>query len=110
MIFVSALVLIALYGWSLPAVVDYVAFMKVEHTAYLKIRFDWLYSIYVVFAVAVIVRYLWLAWSALTGTSVRRIRSDQGGVGRMNLASPFSLAHRRDHGALACWACRSATP
>ena len=29
--------------------------MKVEKTAYLKIRFDWLYSIYVVFVVAVIV-------------------------------------------------------
>ena len=40
--------------------------MQVEHTAYLKIRFDWLYSIYVVFAVATIARYLWLAWSALT--------------------------------------------
>ena len=31
--------------------------MKVEKTAYLKIRFDWLFSIYVVFAVAVLVRY-----------------------------------------------------
>ena len=40
--------------------------MRVEHTAYLKIRFDWLYSIYVIFAVATIARYLWLAWSALT--------------------------------------------
>ena len=27
--------------------------MKVESTSYLKIRFDWLFSIYVVFAVAV---------------------------------------------------------
>ena len=41
--------------------------MKVEKTAYLKIRFDWLFSIYVVFVVAVIVRYLWLAWQALRG-------------------------------------------
>ena len=41
-----------LFGISLPAVIDYVTFMKVERTAYLGIRFDWLYSIYVVFAVA----------------------------------------------------------
>ena len=31
--------------------VDYVTFMKVERTAYLNIRFDWLFSIYVIFAV-----------------------------------------------------------
>jgi len=66
MIFVSAIALIALYAWSFPAVVDYVAFMRVEHTAYLKIRFDWLYVIYVIFVIAIIGRYLWLAWSALT--------------------------------------------
>ena len=67
MFLIAAVALIVLYGFSLPAVVDYVTFMRVEHTAYLKIRFDWLYSIYVVFAVATIVRYLWLAWSAMHG-------------------------------------------
>jgi TRAP-type C4-dicarboxylate transport system permease small subunit len=66
---ITALALVALYGTSLPAVVDYVTFMKVEKTAYLKIRFDWLYSIYVVFVVAVIIRYLWLAWQALRGVA-----------------------------------------
>lgn len=67
MFLVSALSLVALYAISLPAVVDYVTFMKVEKTAYLKIRFDWLFSIYVVFVVAVIVRYLWLGWRAIVG-------------------------------------------
>jgi C4-dicarboxylate transporter, DctQ subunit len=43
-----------LYAASLPATYDYVTFMKVERTSYLKIRFDWLYSIYLIFAVAVI--------------------------------------------------------
>lgn len=60
MVVVGGLSLVALYLVSLPAVVDYVTFMKVQSTAYLKIRFDYLYSIYVVFAVAVIVRYGWL--------------------------------------------------
>lgn len=64
---VAALALVVLYAVSLPAVVDYVAFMRVEKTAYLKIRFDWLYSIYVVFAVATILRYVWLAWDAMRG-------------------------------------------
>jgi hypothetical protein len=51
---------VALYAVSLPATIDYVRFMKVERTAYLKIRFDLLFSIYVLFVVAVIARYLWL--------------------------------------------------
>ena len=41
--------------------------MKVESTSYLKIRLDILYSVYVVFAVAVIVRYLWSIVSLLRG-------------------------------------------
>ena len=77
---------------SLPAVVDYVTFMKVQSTAYLKIRFDWLFSIYIVFAVAVIVRYIWLSWQALRGEAPDAVRSDQGELRRMNLTSPFSLS------------------
>jgi TRAP-type C4-dicarboxylate transport system permease small subunit len=57
--------LIALYAVSLPATIDYVAFMKVEKTAYLKVRLDWLFSIYALFVVAILVRYLWLAWRAV---------------------------------------------
>ena len=53
---------------------DYVTFMKVEKTAYLKIRFDWLFSIYVVFAVAIIVRYLWILLAACCAAR-RRTRS-----------------------------------
>lgn len=57
--------LLTLYSISLPAAFDYVTFMRVESTAYLKIRFDWLFSIYVVFVVATIIRYIWLGWKAL---------------------------------------------
>ena len=64
---ITALALVALYLVSLPAVVDYVAFMKVERTAYLKVRFDFLFSIYIVFVVAAVIRYIWLGWQALRG-------------------------------------------
>ena len=64
---VTALAILVLYAGSLPASVDYVQFMKVEKTAYLKIPVDWLYSIYVVFAVAILVRYGWLLWQLLRG-------------------------------------------
>jgi hypothetical protein len=39
----------------------------VEKSAYLGIRFDWLYSVYLVFAVAMIIRYGWIVWRAATG-------------------------------------------
>jgi TRAP-type C4-dicarboxylate transport system permease small subunit len=64
---ITGMAIIALYAGSLPATVDYVLFMKVEKTAYLDIRFDWLYSIYVLFAVAVIIRYLWILSRLLRG-------------------------------------------
>ena len=67
MAIVFSLAIIALYGASLPASYAYVAFMKVESSSYLKIRLDWLYSIYLVFLVAIIVRYVWLLWALVRG-------------------------------------------
>lgn len=64
---IAAAALVVLYGASLPAAYDYVAFMKVEKASYLKIRMDWLFSIYVVFLVAVLARYLWTLWRLVRG-------------------------------------------
>jgi TRAP-type C4-dicarboxylate transport system permease small subunit len=64
---VAALALVALYGAAFPATVDYIAFMKVQPTAYFKIRTDYLYSVFGIFAAAAILRYLWLLWRALAG-------------------------------------------
>jgi C4-dicarboxylate transporter DctQ subunit len=64
---VCAIIVVVLFAISLPATLDYIAFMKVQKTAYLKIRFDWLYSIYGMFAVAMIVRQLWLGYRAIRG-------------------------------------------
>ena len=57
---VGAVALIVLYGASLPATWKYVTFMKVEKSSYLNVRMDWLFSIYLVFVVAIIARYLWI--------------------------------------------------
>ena len=67
LVIITSLALIGFYLLSLPAVVDYVTFMKIQSTAYLKIRFDWLFSIYIIFAVAVVCRYIWLLWKVLRG-------------------------------------------
>ena len=64
---ITGISIVVLYAASLPATVKYVSFMKVEKTSYLKIPFDWLFSIYVLFLVAVIVRYVWLLSQLLRG-------------------------------------------
>src|SRR5690349_20830315 len=55
---VTSVALVVLLAWSLPATWKYVTFMKREHSAYLHMRFDVLYSIYLVFVVAVVARQL----------------------------------------------------
>jgi TRAP-type C4-dicarboxylate transport system permease small subunit len=64
---VFCVAIVVLYGASLKPSFAYVSFMKVERSSYLHIRLDWLYSIYVIFLVAVIVRYLWLLGQLLRG-------------------------------------------
>ena len=67
MALVTSLVTVVLFIAAMPATWDYVTFMKVERTAYLKIRFNWLYSIYVIFAVAMIIRHIWIGFCAIYG-------------------------------------------
>ncbi len=63
---------VVIFGWSLPAMADYVTFMKVEKTAYLGLRFDTVYSVYLVFAVAQIVRHALIVWRSVTGRGLAR--------------------------------------
>lgn len=62
---ISGLVLVGAYLGSLPAAWDYVSFMKIQSSAYLKIPFFWLFMVYILFSVAVVIRYVWLIWQAL---------------------------------------------
>jgi TRAP-type C4-dicarboxylate transport system permease small subunit len=78
---VAALALIVLYAASLEASFAYVAFMKVERSSYLKIRMDWLFSIYIIFLVAVIARYVWLTWQLLRGRDPGAADSTSAGSG-----------------------------
>jgi C4-dicarboxylate transporter, DctQ subunit len=64
---VVAVAAVVLFGMSLPAAYSYVTFMKVERSSYLNIRLDYLYSVYVVFAAAVVVRYAWAIVATLRG-------------------------------------------
>ena len=70
---ITAVSLVVLYAASFPATWKYVTFMKVERTAYLGIRFDWLFSIYLAFAVAVIARYVWILSHLLRGEEPEQV-------------------------------------
>ncbi len=74
---ISSIALIVLFAASLPATWRYVIFMKREHSAYLHMRFDFLYSIYVIFAVACIARHAQLAWNAITGRTPSSSQASQ---------------------------------
>ena len=76
---------------------DYVTFMKVQKTSYLDIRFDWLYSIYVLFAVAILVRYVWILLIQAAARHVDRSQPD-GERERLMPCDPFTAQrhlHRR---------------
>ena|SRR2546423_1057916 len=66
-VIVSSVALVVLLAISIPATWRYIAFMKREHSAYLHMRFDVLYSIYLLFVVAVIVKHLRLTLLAIRG-------------------------------------------
>jgi TRAP-type C4-dicarboxylate transport system permease small subunit len=79
---VAGLACAAIFAWSLPKAWDYVTFMRIERTAFLQIRFDILFSVYLPFAVAVILRSLCTAWRAIRGAAsyhdpVRTAASDE---------------------------------
>lgn len=65
---ISGVSLILLLLIALPATWNYVAFMKRERTASLHIPLNYLYSIYIIFSVACIVRHCRLVFAAIRGT------------------------------------------
>jgi C4-dicarboxylate transporter DctQ subunit len=78
MALVASVAIVVLYAVAFPASWSYVTFMKVEKSSYLKIPMNWLYSIFLIFMVAAIVRYLWLIWQMLRGKAP--VDSDPGKI------------------------------
>ena len=68
---ITGLVVATVLAWTLPKCWDYVEFMWRERTPAMRIRFDYVFSIYAGFAIAVIVRSLISVWGAITGKGKR---------------------------------------
>ena len=63
----AALVIFAAFAISLPATYDYVSFYKIKKSMTLGIRLDFVFSVYLLFAVAMLLQYGARAWRIATG-------------------------------------------
>ncbi|MBL4812523.1 MAG: hypothetical protein JKX69_09265 [Rhodobacteraceae bacterium] len=52
---------------TLPATIEYIDFMKIERTAYMRIPFNIVFAVYIPFSLAVIIRGLITAWTGFAG-------------------------------------------
>ncbi|AEH87219.1 TRAP transporter small permease [Mesorhizobium opportunistum] len=64
---ISAAAIVAGFLAALPATFDYITFYKIKKSATLRIRLDIVFSVYGLFAVAVIIRYGLRIWQLLRG-------------------------------------------
>lgn len=62
---ISSICIMAAMGVSLWPTMDFVRFMAIESTSLLKIRFDLVFSVYILFSLAIIIRYAVRAWQAI---------------------------------------------
>jgi C4-dicarboxylate transporter, DctQ subunit len=67
---IAAFAIVAAFVLALPATVDYVTFMRIERSGTLRIRLDHVFSVYLIFCVAVILRYAWRAFRILRGDDI----------------------------------------
>ena len=78
---ITALAALAIYILSYPAALSYVTFMWREKTDFMKIRMDWLYSVYLIFAAGIIIRYASHLVNALRGRDAEELDITQSTSG-----------------------------
>lgn len=62
---VAGLIFVTVMAVALPATWSYISFMKVEKTASLGIPLNWVFSVYLLFAVSMMLRHLVIIWQAV---------------------------------------------
>ncbi|WP_222863148.1 TRAP transporter small permease [Marinomonas sp. IMCC 4694] len=63
---VTSLCCAAIFIVTLPKAWEYVDFMSIERTAYLRLPFNWVFALYIPFHVSVIIRMFAISWKAIT--------------------------------------------
>lgn len=70
----------AIFIWTLPKVWGYIDFMAIEKTSYMKIPFDYVFAIYIPFAISVIIRCGMSVWRGITGSGPAFHTPDSAGT------------------------------
>jgi C4-dicarboxylate transporter, DctQ subunit len=65
--FIYSACIVAAFSVSLPATISYVTFYKIKKSMTMGIRLDFVFSVYVIFAVAMIIQYTLRCWRVATG-------------------------------------------
>lgn len=73
MAIVAALGILVGFVAALPATFDYITFYKIKRSATLQIRLDYVFSVYGIFAVALIVRYVLRLWRLVRGEDLQAL-------------------------------------
>ena len=76
---ISVAAIVLAFATSLPANYEFVTFMKIERSGTLGIRLDYIFSVYIVFAVAVLVRYALYLFRIARGEDPEEVMN-QGGT------------------------------
>jgi TRAP-type C4-dicarboxylate transport system permease small subunit len=74
---ISAVVLMVGFAVSMPATWDFISFKKIRSSDILGIRFDILFSVYLVFLVAMIVHYGLRCWRLIRGDSLSTLEREE---------------------------------
>ena len=69
MALISAGAIVIAFAAALPATLDYIAFYRIKSSMVMGLRLDYVFSVYAIFAVAVIVYYGFRAFALLRGAS-----------------------------------------
>lgn len=70
---IAAVGVVVGFAYSFLPTLDYITFYKIKKSAIMKIRLDYVFSIYGVFVVAIVVRYSWRAVAFIYPPSYKKI-------------------------------------
>lgn len=74
----SAVAVLVSMAATLPRTIDYIMFLKIKKSAILEIPLDLVFSIYGLFAVAIVVRYAFRVWHLARGSAARALERIEG--------------------------------
>ena len=74
---ISAVAFVAAFAASMPATWDFISFKKIRSTDIIGIRFDLVFSVYLIFLVAVVVHYLLRCWRLVRGDELSTLEREE---------------------------------